>query len=437
MNGNIILIGLNHRTAPVELRERLCFVATEKINPCLGFIQLPGIREGVLLTTCNRTEMIAVVDDLKEGTELIIQYFADCNAIARSEFERSLYVFTHQDAVRHFFRIASSLDSMVPGEPQITGQVKDAYRGAVEHKTTGMILNHLFHKAFTTAKRVRTETQIASNAVSVSFAAVELARKIFENLSNRAIMIVGAGEMSELTARHLIANGVCTIYVANRSFEAAVCLAEKFGGKPIPFGEMIYNLNAVDIVITSTGAPHFIITYPAVKKSLRDRRNRPMFFIDIAVPRDVDPQINSLDNVYLYNIDDLQGVVDDNTGQRQKEAQRAEKIVQDEVDKFMRWLATQDAVPTIVSLKSKLESIRKAEMEKALAALGNPGERERRILDILTSSIVNKIAHDPIVYLKQGRHQEGENAYAIDITRKIFRLDGESQNGGTSDKDKG
>jgi glutamyl-tRNA reductase len=434
MNGNLVYIGLNHRTASVELRERLCFVATEKINPCLGFIQLPGIKEGVLLTTCNRTEMIAVVEEIKQGTDQIIRYFADCNAIARGDFERNLYIYTHEEAVRHLFRLASSLDSMVLGEPQITGQVKDAYRKAVEYKTTGMVLNHLFHKAFTAAKRVRTETLVASNAVSISFAAVELAKKIFENLSDRAVMIVGAGEMSELTARHLISNGVRTIYVANRTFEAAVSLAEQFKGKPVPFDEMIHSLNAVDIVITSTGAPHYIITYPEVKKILRDRRNRPMFFIDIAVPRDVDPHINSLDNIYLYNIDDLQAVVDANVGQRQKEAQRADEIVQEEVDKFMGWLATQDAVPTIVSLKSKLERIRKAEMEKALASLGDVGERERRVLDILTSSIINKIAHDPIVYLKRGRCQEGEDAYAIDVTRKLFRLDSESPDERTCNK---
>ncbi|MBW2146102.1 MAG: glutamyl-tRNA reductase [Deltaproteobacteria bacterium] len=426
MNGNLVVIGLNHRTAPVELRERLCFAATENRCPLSGQMQLPGVPESVLFTTCNRTEMIALLEDIRQGTDTIIQFFADYNAIARSEFEHNLYVFTREDAVRHLFRLASGLDSMVLGEPQIAGQVKDAYRKAVEHKTTGMVLNHLFHKAFTTAKRVRTETQIAANAVSISFAAVELAKKIFEDLSDRAIMLVGAGEMSELTARHLMSNGVRTICIANRSHETAVCLAEKFQGIPIPFSETIYNLNAVDIVITSTGAPHCIITYPAVKKTLRDRRNHPMFFIDIAVPRDVDPLINTLDNVYLYNIDDLQGVVDDNMGQRQKEAEKAEVIVREEVDKFMVWLATQDAVPTIVSLKAKLDKIRKSEMEKALASLGQVGERERRILDILTSSIVNKIAHDPIVYLKRGCHQEGEDAYAIDVTRKLFRLDGKT-----------
>ncbi len=430
IKGNLVLIGLNHRTAPVELREKLCFAATEKRDPLCCIPQLPGVREGVLLITCNRTEMMALVDDIRQGTEQIIQYFADCNSIARSEFERNLYIITHEEAVRHLFRLASSLDSMVLGEPQITGQVKDAYRSAVEHKTTGMVLNHLFHKAFTTAKRVRTETQIAANAVSISFAAVELAKKIFENLWDRAIMIVGAGEMSELTARHLISNGVRNICVANRSYDTAVCLAERFQGKPIPFDEMIYNLNAVDIVVTSTGAPHYIITYPAVKKILRDRRNRPMFFIDIAVPRDVDPQVNTLDNVYLYNIDDLQGVVDANMGQRQKEAKKAEEIVQEEMNKFMGWLATQDAVPTVVALKAKLERISKIEMEKALASLGQVGDRERRILEILTSSIVNKFVHDPIVYLKRGCYQEGEDAYAIDVTRKLFRLDGEKPDEG-------
>jgi glutamyl-tRNA reductase len=311
---------------------------------------------------------------------------------------------------------------MVVGEPQIVGQVKESYFEAKNLQSTGPILNHLFEKTFSVAKRIRTETGIAEHAVSISFAAVELAKKIFEDLENRVVMLVGAGEMSELAARHLISHGVEKVLVTNRTYERAVEMAREFLGEAVSFETFEERLPDADIVISSTGSPQPIITKGRVQKVLKARRNRPMFFIDIAVPRDIEPKVNELANVYLYDIDDLETVVESNIKERQREAVKAEDLVNREVQTFMTWLDSLDVVPTIVDLKDKTDRIREEEVAKTLAKMGEVSERERESIEAMANSIIKKILHDPIVTLK--KHSEGdERSKVLEVARRLFNLD--------------
>jgi glutamyl-tRNA reductase len=326
------------------------------------------------------------------------------------------------DAVRHIFMVASSLDSMIVGEPQILGQIKDAYAEAARQKTSGVILNRIMHRAFHAAKRVRTETGICEAAVSISYAAVELAKKIFHVLDDKTVLLIGAGEMAELAARHLLAQGVKSVAVANRTFERAVQMAELFKARPIAFEEITAQLEEVDIVVSSTASQDPVITYENVRGCLRKRRNRPLFFIDIAVPRDVEPKVNELDNVYVYDIDDLKGIIRLNLEQRQQEAVKAERIVREEVVKFERWLMTLAAVPTIVSLREKAESIILAEMKKSRSALGDLTLDQEEMIKVMTRSIVEKMLSDPISFLKRKAGRPTLNSY-LDVTRKLFNLD--------------
>jgi glutamyl-tRNA reductase len=336
----------------------------------------------------------------------------------------SLYTFEGMDAVRHIFMVASSLDSMIVGEPQILGQIKDAYAEAARQKTSGVILNRIMHRAFHVAKRVRTETGVCETAVSISYAAVELAKKIFHVLDGKKILLIGAGEMAELAARHLLSNGVTSMVVANRTFERAVQVAELFAASPVSFEEITSQLKDVDIVVTATASQEFVITYEQVKSCLRKRRNRPLFFIDIAVPRDVQPDVNDLDNVYVYDIDDLKGIIQVNMEQRELEAVKAERIVLEEVIQFEKWLKTLAVVPTIVSLREKAESIVQAELKKSRSALGEltPGQMER--IEILTRSVAEKVLSDPISFLKRKAGRPTLNSY-LDMAKKLFCLDRE------------
>ncbi len=310
---------------------------------------------------------------------------------------------------------------MVMGEPQILGQVKDSYGYAVQSNTAGIIVNKLYHKAFQVAKRVRTETKIGESAVSISFAAVELARKIFGNLTGKNCMLVGAGEMAELAARHLQTNGVREIMVANRTYEKAVELVKCFCGTAIMFREFPHYLKNVDIVIASTASPNFIIKPEQIHEVMKERRHKPMFFIDISVPRNIDPEVNNIDNCYLYDVDDLQGVVVANLNERQKEAEQAEAIIIDEIEKFYRWIKSLDVVPTIIALRQSCDSVRKAEMAKALASFPNLTEKEQKVLDAMTSAIVNKILHHPVTHLKKEANKIEGDLY-IDTIRKLFDL---------------
>lgn len=420
----VILVGLNHRTATVEIRERISF-PEEGLDRYVKALQdLPSIAEGIILSTCNRVEICAATQEPQRGIEEIKCFLAQQHDLPLSEFEDTLYVLQGEELVKHIFRVASSLDSMVVGEPQILGQIKEAYRTAHAARTTGTLLNKLLHKAFSVAKRVRTETSIGDRAVSVSFVAVELAKKIFAHLEGREVLIIGAGEMCELAAQHLVRGGIKKVLVTNRTWERAMELAERFHGEAIPFSELPHALIRTDIVISSTGSPDFLVKKEEVSSIMRRRKHSPLFFIDIAVPRDIDPQINTVDNVYLYNIDDLQEVAETNIKDRQREAREAEAIVAAEVEKFCRWYQSLEVVPTIVSLQKKVEGIREKELHKTLAALPQLSDKEKRALEVLSEAIVKKIIHGPVTLLKKtGRNSEGEGY--VDVVKKLFRLDEE------------
>ena len=418
----IVLIGLNHKTAPVEIRERFNVVCVDTSGPLADLARLRSLRESFYLSTCNRMEVLFTTPTLDEGISAVVGLLASIYGQTGAALKPYLYTYIDQDAVKHLFRVACSLDSMVVGEPQILGQIKDSYRQATEVKTSGVILNRLLHKSFSVAKRVRTETRIGSNAVSISYAAVELAKKIFGELKGKIALLIGAGEMAELAAEHLLANGVERIVVANRTLERALVLARRFNGSTVPWEELVEELKQIDIIISSTGSPEPILTGEQVKKRMRARRNRPLFFIDIAVPRDIDPKVNRIDNVYLYNIDDLQGIVEINRAERLKEAARAEHIIAAEALRFDAWLRTLEVVPTIVSLREKAEQIREAEVHKTLSQLGSLSGEQIEAIQVLTQSVVNKMLHDPILFLKRTSTRSRKDFY-LDVTRKLFHLD--------------
>jgi glutamyl-tRNA reductase len=420
----VILVGLNHRTAPVELRERIAFPEEGLDRSMETLYNLSNLDEGLILSTCNRVEIYAATKDSEKGVEEIKDFIAQQHHLHVSEFEDTLYVLQGEESVKHLFRVASSLDSMVVGEPQILGQIKGAYRVAHAAKTTGVLLNKLLHKAFSVAKRVRTETSIGNRAVSVSFVAVELAKKIFAHLEGREVLIIGAGEMCELAAQHLVRAGAQKILVTNRTWDRAMELAERFQGEALPFTELPHALLRADIIISSTGSPDVIVKKEEVSTIIRQRKQRPLFFIDIAVPRDIEPQVNTIDNVYLYDIDDLQEVAEANMKDRQHEARKAEAIVATEVEQFCRWYQSLELVPTIVSLQEKMEEMRKKELEKTLSTLPTVSDKERRAMEVLSEAIVKKILHGPITLLKkQDLNSEGESY--VDVVKKLFRLDEE------------
>jgi glutamyl-tRNA reductase len=424
---SIIVLGLNHKTAPVEIREKLSFSAAEVEETLPRIKQLPGIAEAMFLSTCNRVEVYFTCDEPQEAPRTVKAFLAAYHEIPLDLFDACLYVHNSHEAVRHVFRVAASLDSMVLGEPQILGQIKDAYRLALKHRASGVVINRLLHKAFSVAKRVRTETGVASSAVSISFAAVELSKKIFETLRGKVAMLVGAGEMAELAAQHLLNNGVEKIVVANRTFERGLKLAEQFGGEAVRFEELSEQLANVDIVISSTGAPHLVITADNVRAVMRRRRQRPIFFIDIAVPRDIDPAINEIENAYVYDIDDLQNVIESNISERQREALRAERIVEEEAVKFKGWLKVLEVAPTITCLHEKAEDIRQRELKKTLAHLKGLSAEQAEAVDVLTHSIVHKLLHDPIICLKCPGEERREAL--LDAARRLFNLDAASAAG--------
>ncbi|MDP2681874.1 MAG: glutamyl-tRNA reductase [Deltaproteobacteria bacterium] len=422
---NLIVVGLSHKTAPVEIRERLSFPAQTIGEPLNRLCTAYEINEGVIISTCNRVEVFAVTRDIEKGLWQVKKFLSEYHNIPLEGLDKHLYAYTSEDAVRHIFRVSSGIDSMIIGEPQILGQVKDAYGYALQHKTAGVIMNKLFHKAFSVAKRIRTETKIGSSAVSVSYAAVELAKKIFGTLEGKIAMLIGAGEMAELAARHLLSSGVQEIIVANRTYEKAIEMAKGFNGTPIMFREFTHYLKKVDIVIASTAAPKFIIHPEQIEEVIKERKNRSMFFIDISVPRNIDPLINNIDNIYLYNVDDLQGVVEANLKERAKEAKEAEAIINEELGNFHRWVKSLDVVPTIVALKKKFEEIRKGEMEKALSGMNNLQEKDKETIDAMTKAIINKVVHDPVTHLKKEANKV-EGDFYIEAARKLFDLDAEA-----------
>lgn len=419
---NIILIGMNHKTAPLEIREKLSLSCWNNLNPLSELMKIPQVKEAMYLSTCNRVEVLADTTDSTAAASSLSSFIFNHGNLSPEELTKCLYIHSDLEAVKHLFRVSSSLDSLVMGEPQILGQVKDAYHRAMENKTTGMVLNKLLHHAFRVAKRVRTETAIASNAVSISYAAVELAKKIFGSLQGKTVLLIGAGEMAELAARHLINQGVGKFFIANRTHSRALEIADAFQGTAIEFGDLAARLGDADIVISSTGATGYIITKEMVAKALHGRKNRLLFLIDIAVPRDIEPETAEIDNAFLYNIDDLQEVVDDNLQNRRQEAEKAESIIEEEVSKCQAWMNNLLAVPTIVSLREKMEGIVRGEFDKSTSWLGSLDDDSKKNIEILTSSIVNKILHYPISSLKEESQDNDLMPYLM-LVRRMFDLD--------------
>jgi glutamyl-tRNA reductase len=417
----ILLIGINHKTAPVELRECMAFSNDEASTAIEVLRRIAAIHEVLLYSTCNRVELLLVTDDRNQAIGTAKKFLSDFNKIPISAFEDSLYVHANDEAVRHLFRVAASLDSMVVGEPQILGQIKEAYRGAAQAKSAGVILNRLMHRAFFVAKRVRTETGIGDRAVSISYAAVELARKIFGSLEDKRVLLIGAGEMAELAVEHLLRNQVNETLVANRTFENGLELARRFKGQAIRFEEITEHLRTVDIIISSTGAPGLVITREMVKPVIRARRNRPIFFIDIAVPRDIDPEINRLDNAYVYDIDDLKGIIEENIEDRQKEAVKGERIIDEAVIRFREWHEALDVVPTIVALRAKLEAMAEAEIKRTVQSQGMSAQ-DAQALQRMMGSFINKVLHDPTMVLKRDGMLVDKSLH-LDMVRKLFKLD--------------
>jgi glutamyl-tRNA reductase len=415
---NFQLIGVNHNSAPVEVRERLALPDSRLADACKRLTEQPGVEEGMILSTCNRVEVLArTVNGTADLRGFIGQFFQ----LDPAELDGYFYEYREQDMVRHVFRVTSSLDSMVVGEPQILGQVKEAYAVARAVGSVNSQLDSLLTRAFAVAKRVRTETAVGSSAVSVASVAVELAKKIFGSLQGKNVYLVGAGKMSELAARHLLAHGAASIFVANRTYDRAVQLARKFTGKAILFEQLYETCDRADIVITSTGAPFAIFRREHGELFLSRRRNRPMFFIDIAVPRDVDPEMNKLDGIFVYDIDDLQQAVSAHVADRKKEAERAEAIVANEVERFQARLQTLEVVPTIVSLQDHLETIRQAEIDRVRGRLGELSPDQELAVDALTKGIINKIMHTPITTLKTAA-REAEATTVVDLVRRLFNL---------------
>jgi glutamyl-tRNA reductase len=417
----LLITGVSHKTAPVEVRECLAF-AEETLPAALADLKArEGVSEAVILSTCNRVEITVTTDDGADAQGLVASFLAGQKGISPGSIQPHVYRHEGREAIHHLFRVAASLDSMVVGEPQILGQLKAAYAAAKDCGACCGWLEGLLTRAFSVAKRVRSETGIGQMAVSVSYAAVELARKIFGSLNHRTVMIVGAGKMSELAARHLRRSGAAHVFVTNRTHERAVELAKVFQGTPVEYSRFLNMLPEVDILIASSGAPHYILQKEDAQRAIAARRNKPMFLIDIAVPRNIDPAVNDVDNVFLYDIDDLQEVVNANLRERMKEADHAESLVAEEVDRMMARLKVQEVTPTIVGLQEQLEQIRRGEIEKVRRKLGLMTPQQEEAIEALTRGIVNKIAHGPISELRNhAGHPEG--AHIIAAIRKAFHL---------------
>jgi len=419
---DIILIGLNHTTAPVELRECIAFTPEDTVVALNRLKEASDIDEVLIYSTCNRVEILMVAGNRSAAIDLAKKHIASIHQIPVAQFEPFLYQWDNDEAVRHVFRVAASLDSMIVGEPQILGQIKSAYQTATQEKASALILNRLLHRAFFVAKKVRSETGIGDRAVSISYAAIELSKKIFDSLENKKVLMIGAGEMAELAVEHLLRHQIGNLYVANRTFERGVLLAEKFKGQAIRLEEIPAMLEQVDIIISSTGSPELVIQRDQVKAVMRVRRNRPLFFIDIAVPRDIDPKINRLNNTYVYDVDDLQNIIEENLEDRKKEALKGERIVDEAVIRFREWHDNLNVVPTIVDLRNKLRIIIENEIGKTFPTLRTGVSGDKEALRKMIDAMINKIMHDPTRLLKQEGHHINKPVY-LDVARRLFKLD--------------
>jgi glutamyl-tRNA reductase len=418
----LTVTGLNHTTAPVEVRERLAFDQNHLPEVLSELREVPGVQEGLILSTCNRVEVALSAEDQTDPRECVEQFLARSRKVDRGAIHPHLYHYEEREAIRHLFRVAASLDSMVVGEPQILGQLKQAWEMARAQGTVSSTLDTVLTCAFSVAKRVRSETEIGQSAVSVSYTAVELAKQIFGSLKGHKVLLVGAGKMSELAARHLERAGVSEILVTNRSAERARQMAEVFGSRIVDYHTFTAALTDIDVLIASSGAPHYILRKEDMKRVMGARRNRPMFLIDIAVPRNIEPSVNELESVFLYDIDDLQKVVEQNLKGRRQEAEEAEKIVADEVERLLTRLRGREMGPVIVSLQQQLEAIRLSELERVRGKLGGLSPQQEQAIQMLTKGIINKIAHAPITELR--RHAETQNgSHVVEVIRKVFRLE--------------
>ena len=422
----LTLAGINHRTAPVNVREKLAFRA-EDIPAALADMQTRGVKEALILSTCNRVEMLAALD---EG--LPAETLFDCMVSGHTELtvdtlRPHLYMYEETEAIRHLFRVAASLDSMIVGEPQILGQLKQAYAQARDQGSIGVVLDTVLTRAFSVAKRIRTETEIGQSAVSVSYAAVELAREIFGSLRKKRVLIIGAGKMSESTARYLLRGGAAEILITNRTPERAQELARLFRGEVVPYVLFPHRLAEVDIVITSSSAPGYVLNKEVVQRAIEARRSEPMFLIDIAVPRNIEPEVNRLEHAFLYDIDDLQSIAARNLKTRLEVAEQAESIVTEEVTRLEARLRERDVAPTIASLQAELDSIRREVLDRYRPRLGALTREQEETLEAITRGIVNKVAHGPISEMRrhaaeQKAGEEAREGELVSAVRRIFRL---------------
>ncbi len=417
----LLVTGLNHRTAPVEVRERLAF--EERVLPqALGNLkQRPGVLEGMILSTCNRVEITVTADEQTDAEGAVEYFLAESRAVERNWVSPYLYKHDGPDAVRHLFRVASSLDSMIVGEPQILGQMKAAYARAKECGAISGFLDLILTRAFNVAKRVRSETDIGSSAVSVSYAAVELAKEIFGSLAGKRVLVAGAGKMAASAARHLRRAGVSEIMVTNRTRERAAAMAGEVQGAVLDYEQFAAMLPDVDIVLASSGAPHFIITREQMRGVMARRRNRPMFLIDIAVPRNIEPSVNELESVFLYDIDDLDKVVQTNLQGRIDVAAEAEEIIREEVERMMLRLKTREVTPTIISLQEQLSALAAAEIERQRGRLGELTPQQEEAVQAIARGIVNKVAHGPITELRR-QAADSSGIHLASVIRRLFRL---------------
>jgi len=420
---SIVLVGINHKTAPIEVRERLAFTDAACATGLRSLVDGDIVREGLIVSTCNRVEVLTETNhqQLEATAERVTNFLSRSELLPRSLFEPHLYKHTDDQAVRHLFRVTSSLDSMVIGEPQVLGQVRRAYSIALEAGTAGRVLNRLVHHSFRVAKRVRTETGIGSNAVSISYMAVELGKKIFNSLKGRTALLIGAGEMAELSARHLVNAGVSRVLLANRTEGPAERLANELGGEFVPLDELSNHLATADIVICSTAASEFVITEAMAREALSKRRNRPSFFIDISVPRNIDPAVGTIPNVFVFDIDDLESVISSNIREREREAERAELIVESEIMQFQQSLRVLDIGPTIGALRQKLQDIAKLELTRQRNRLGSLTPEQENAIEALLMSTVNKISHPVLSHIRSSH--EIRDTDNIQAWRDIFGLE--------------
>ena len=418
---SLLIVGLSHKTAPIDIREKLYFPETRLPDALENLISQSAISESLIISTCNRTEVLAHSPDINLGIHLVTDFLSDFHGQPKEVIQNFLYDFSHTDAVRHVFRVASSLDSMVLGEPQILGQVKNAFTLANRLGAVGENLSPLMNKAFHVAKRIRSETGISNSAVSISYAAVELSKKIFDTLNGRTVLLLGAGKMSELSAKHLTSQGVSKLLIWNRTYQRAVDLAKTLQGEAIPPEELFRHVERADILICSTGAPGVVLRKTDGQRIIKLRKNRPVFIIDIAMPRDVDPEINKIDNIFLYDIDDLRHVVDANLKHRLKEAQFAEGIINEEVQSYVNQVHSLDITPTIVALKKHWDLIRQEELEKTKKQLGKLSTEQEVALENMTQSIIKKLLHGPISEIKSV-HQTSSGSKHIEMIKKMLGL---------------